>query len=313
MRGERDNKGPEALSMRIVDDYGAVPAFEIIAPEGGARTPFVFNAPHSGAVYTRGLVEGSALDRQALRRSEDTFVDSLFRRVTELGAPLLRANFPRAFVDLNRAPNELDPQMFSGTLDVPVARESPRVAGGLGVIARVVGDRQEIYGAPLPPQEARRRLDTLYHPYHAQLAALIEEMVARFDTCVLVDCHSMPSGAVKASGVTGRADVIIGDRFGTSCAGSLTETVARLLRRENLAAGLNRPYAGGYITEHYGRPPIVHALQLEINRGLYMDETTYTRHDGFVALEDKLMRVCAGAIDAFAGLGSAERWPLAAE
>lgn len=300
--------------MRVVDDYGAVPPFEVIAPSG-ARTPFVFNAPHSGALYPRGLVDGSALDRQTIRRSEDTFVDSLFARVAELGAPLLKANFPRAYVDLNRAPNELDPAMFEGILDVPVAQESPRVAGGLGVIARIVGERQEIYRAPLPAEEARRRLETLYHPYHAQLAALVEETVAAFGTCVLVDCHSMPSGAVKASGVPAgaRADVIIGDRFGTSCAGALTESLARNFRREGLATGLNRPYAGGYITEHYGRPPIVHSVQLEINRALYMDEARYCQTDGFAALEDKLMRICGRVIDAFSALGPGERWPLAAE
>lgn len=300
--------------MRVVDDYDQVPAFEVIAAKG-RRSPFVFNAPHSGATYTRDLIRDTQLSRQSIRRSEDTFVDLLFGSVSELGAPLLKANFPRAYVDLNRAANELDPDMFSGPLEMPVALESPRVAGGLGVIARVVGDRQEIYGRRLPPVEAMRRLEALYHPYHAALSRLIEETVEAFGTCVLVDCHSMPSGAVKALAphTDMRPDVIIGDRFGTSCAGALTDSFARHLRQEGLCAGHNRPYAGGYITEHYGRPPIVHAIQLEINRALYMDEAHYTPHANFDRLRDALGRVAAAVIDDFGNLGAGDRWPLAAE
>jgi len=301
--------------MRVVENYGEeVPPFEVVAASE-PRTPFVFNAPHSGAVYTRAMMRETRLNRQTIRRSEDTFVDRLFEGVAGLGAPLLKANFPRAYVDLNRAANELDPEMFAGPLKVPVALESPRVAGGLGVIARIVGDRQEIYSRRLPPEEALRRLDELYHPYHRTLSNLVAETVERFGLCVLVDCHSMPSGAVRAleTRPQSRPDVIIGDRFGTSCAGALTESVARHLRAEGLMAGQNRPYAGGYITEHYGRPPIVHTLQLEINRALYMDETSYTPHAEFDRLKDRLTRVAAAVIDDFATLGTGERWPLAAE
>ena len=298
--------------MRIVDDYTEVPPFEIV-PATAPRTPFVFSAPHSGDVYTRDLLETTRLDRQTIRRSEDTFVDRLFEQVVALGAPLIKANFPRAYVDLNRAPNELDPDMFSGPLDMPVALESPRVAGGLGVIARIVGDRQEIYPGQLAPSEALRRLEQLYHPYHEALAGLIEETVDRFGTCVLVDCHSMPSGAVKTNASEIRSDVILGDRFGTSCASALADSFARQMRRNGLAPGLNRPYAGGYITEHYGRPPIVHALQIEINRALYMDEASYTLAPSFASLQRTLTTVTAAVIEDFSGFCPADRWPLAAE
>lgn len=298
--------------MRVVDDYTEVPAYEIL-PATAPRTPFVFSAPHSGDVYTRDLLASSQLDRQTIRRSEDTFVDRVFERVVELGAPLLRANFPRAYVDLNRAPNELDPEMFSGPLDMPVALESPRVAGGLGVIARVVGDRQEIYGSRLPPAEAIRRLDRLYHPYHQALTGLIAETVDRFGTCVLVDCHSMPSGAVKAHQPEARCDVILGDRFGTSCASALADSFARHMRRQGLTPGLNRPYAGGYITEHYGRPPIVHAVQIELNRALYMEEASYTLTASFAHLQERVTAVAAAVIEDFSSFCPADRWPLAAE
>lgn len=299
--------------MRIVDAFGDVPPFEVLQADG--KAPFVFNAPHSGTVYPRDFVRRSRLDRQSLRRSEDTFVDEIFTGVTRFGAPLMRANFPRVYVDLNREANELDAQMFDAPVDVPVANDSARVAGGLGVIARIVGERQEIYAGPLPAAEARRRLDVFYHPYHARLSALIEERVRTFGTCVLIDCHSMPSGAVRAvdDGAGGKPDIIIGDRFGTSCSPHLADELSRLLRRQGFVVGRNRPYAGGYITERYGAPPRVHAVQIEINRALYMDEGAYRVGPGFVALQDDILCVAAQLIQWFTELHCAPRWSLAAE
>jgi N-formylglutamate amidohydrolase len=299
--------------MRIVDAYGDVPPFEVLAADGEA--PFVFNAPHSGTHYPRDLVRRSRLDRSALRRSEDTFVDELFLGVTRFGAPLMRANFPRVYVDLNREATEIDTAMFDGAVGVPVAADSARVAGGLGVIARIVGERQEIYAGPLPAAEAQQRLERFYHPYHRRLAALVEEKVQAFGTCVLVDCHSMPSGAVRAAddGAGGRPDIIIGDRFGTSCSPALADELSRLLKRQGFAVGRNRPYAGGHITERYGAPPRVHAVQLEINRGLYMDESTYRMTPAFGALRDDLLCVAAQLIEWFTALHCSSRWPLAAE
>lgn len=300
--------------MRLVDDYSEIPPFEILAP-ARRTSPFVFNAPHSGNAYPRSLIRRSRLDRHTIRRSEDTFVDSLFAGVLELGAPMLKANFPRVYLDLNRAANELDPEMFDAPLCVPVAPDSPRVAGGLGVIARIVGERQEIYGGPLPAAEAEHRLSTLYDPYHRALEDLIESTVDDFGACVLVDCHSMPSGAVRAmgEGAGPKPDVILGDRFGTSCAPELTDALAAALREAGFVVGRNRPYAGGYITEHYGRPPLVHAVQLEINRALYMDEAYYTRAKAFGRIQDQMTAVCETVMDAFRRGDEATDWPLAAE
>ncbi|MEM8663930.1 MAG: N-formylglutamate amidohydrolase [Pseudomonadota bacterium] len=300
--------------MRLVDDYSKVPAFQTIAPSL-QRVPFVFNAPHSGTAYRRDLLKQARLDRQTIRRSEDTFVDELFAGVHELGAPLLRANFPRVYVDVNRAEDELDPDMFDGPVELPVAGDSPRVAGGLGVIAKIVGERQEIYPALLPATEAAFRIKSFYRPYHRRLADLVETTIDAFGTCVLVDCHSMPSGAVRAlgAGAGARPDIILGDRFGTSCTPDLTEGFAFHLRDAGFVVGRNRPYAGGFITEHYGRPPVVHTLQLEINRALYMDEASYTKRRGFNRLQDGMTSICEAVMSAFAAQHLEGRWPLAAE
>ncbi|MEM9222510.1 MAG: N-formylglutamate amidohydrolase [Pseudomonadota bacterium] len=300
--------------MRLVDDYEKVPPFEVLAPSH-QRAPFVFNAPHSGTVYRRDILRRSRLDRQTIRRSEDTFVDGLFAGVVELGAPLLKANFPRVYVDLNRAEDELDPEMFDGPIGRPVAADSARVAGGLGVIAKIVGERQDIYHSRLPAGEAGFRIDNFYRPYHAALADLVDATLDRFGACVLIDCHSMPSGAVRviSSASGSRPDVIIGDRFGTSCSPALTDALASRLRDEGFVVGRNRPYAGGHITEHYGRPPAVHAVQLEINRALYMDETAYARKRSFSRLQNRLTAICQGAIEDFNNIQWDGEWPLAAE
>ncbi|MBJ3776894.1 N-formylglutamate amidohydrolase [Acuticoccus mangrovi] len=300
--------------MRIVDDFSEGPAFEILEPTAPA-VPFVFNAPHSGTTYPRDLLQRTKLDRLTLRRSEDTFVDELFDGVVRKGAPLMRAHFPRVYLDLNREDNELDPAMFSGPLKAPVNADSARVAGGLGVIARIVGERQDIYASLLPPAEAERRLDTYYRPYHRALASRIDATVNAFGTCVLVDCHSMPSGAVKFldEKATARPDIILGDRFGTSCSPLLTDELSRLLRRRGFVVGRNRPYAGGFITEKYGTPPRVHAIQMEINRALYMNEATFARSDGFIDLQEALDEVCAELIQWFAAVHLDTGWSMAAE
>ena len=301
--------------MRIVDSDAEVPAFDVLEPQGERHVPFVFNAPHSGTHYPRDLIRLTQLDRRTLRRSEDTFVDELFAGVTGLGARLMRANFPRVYVDLNRQADELDPKMFDAPLTVPANPESPRVAGGLGVIAKIVGERQAIYGGLLPPSEATERLLRYYVPYHERLDTLVDEACRTFGTAVLVDCHSMPSGAVRnAEEKCGdRPDVILGDRFGTSCSSAFSEEFARLLRGRGYVVGRNRPYAGGYITERHGRPPQVHAIQLEVNRALYMDEANFRRSPTFDGLRSDLVAVCADLIDWFGSTHLDASWPIAAE
>ena len=232
-------------------------------------TPIVLNSPHSGRDYPADFLAASRLDALALRRSEDAFVDELFSPGVALGAPLLRALFPRAYIDVNREPYELDPQMYSDSLPPFANTRSLRVAGGLGTVPRVVGDAQPIYRGPLASAEALARVERLYRPYHAELTGLIDDAAAAFGVAILVDCHSMPSSAVES----GQADFVVGDRFGASAAPWVSDAVVGALQALGYVVRRNKPYAGGFITEHYGAPAYQrHAVQIEINRALYLDE-----------------------------------------
>jgi N-formylglutamate amidohydrolase len=259
------------------------PPFEILEP-AAARGPLVFNSPHSGSVYPREFLGASRLDVGTLRRSEDSFVDELVLGVVARGHPLMRAHFPRCYVDVNREPYELDPRMFDGRLPSFANTRSMRVAGGLGTVARVVGDAQEIYGARIPVDDAIRRIEWLYKPYHRALRRLFTRVHRDFGAAVLIDCHSMPSTA-GAKDERPRADIVLGDRYGTSCVGLVAETIEALLRAQGYVVSRNKPYAGGFITEHYGNPAVgLHAIQLEVNRALYMDERRYERSAAFANL-----------------------------
>ena len=253
-----------------------------------ARTlPLVFSSPHSGRDYPPEFVAASRLDPLALRRSEDSFVDEIFAAAPLLGAPLLAARFPRAYLDVNREPWELDPAMFREALPGFVNAASPRVRMGLGTIARIVASGEEIYAKRLSFAEAARRVEALYHPYHRALARLVEETEEAFGGCLLVDCHSMPSscGGRAGSGV----DIVLGDCHGAACSKEIVERARRFLERRGFAVALNAPYAGGFTTEHYGRPrQSRHALQVEINRSLYMDEHNYKRQSGLARLADEM-------------------------
>ncbi|MTI00119.1 N-formylglutamate amidohydrolase [Roseibium sp. RKSG952] len=250
--------------------------------------PFVFNSPHSGRQYTDAFLEASRLDEVSIRRSEDAYVDDLFRSVVEIGAPLLCAHFPRAYLDVNREPYELDPKMFDGRLPSYANIRSIRVAGGLGTVARVVGENQEIYKHRLPVAEALNRVEDIYKPYHSALRRLLAQTHVTFGHAVLIDCHSMPS-SVKCQSSNTRPDFVLGDRYGTSCSEDLTNFAAGLLQDLGYRVSRNKPYAGGFITEHYGRPARgLHALQIEINRGLYMNEATQRPHSGFLELSKNL-------------------------
>jgi N-formylglutamate amidohydrolase len=255
------------------------PPFDVLDP-AVLISPLVFSSPHSGAVYPKSFLTAARLDATTLRRSEDAYVDQLFAGVVKHGAPLIRARFPRAYLDLNREPYELDPRMFEGRLPVFANTRSVRVAGGLGTIARIVGDSQEIYGERLRVEEALARIDKLYKPYHRTLRLLLERAQQQFGLAVLIDCHSMPSiSSVPLPDTVAdrkiKADFVLGDRYGTSCETALVDTVEYELRRLGYRVLRNKPYAGGFITEHYGDPTNhFHALQIEINRSLYMDERT---------------------------------------
>ena len=266
------------------------PPFVVVEPTTQTM-PFVFNAPHSGDVYPASFLAASALDPAALRRSEDAYVDRLFAGIVPLGAPLMRACFPRAYLDANREPYELDPRMFEGRLPAFVNTRSMRVAGGLGTIPRIVADGHDIYRGRIRIEDGLRRIETLYKPYHRALRALLSRTVDLFGHAVLIDCHSMPSTSLGRDEGT-KADIVLGDRYGTSCAGALTEAVELAFRARGYATTRNRPYAGGFITEHYGSPGVGrHALQIEVNRAIYMDERTLTASPAFTTVADDVATI----------------------
>jgi N-formylglutamate amidohydrolase len=265
----------EAKKNRVsILDHEFDPPFEIIEPSE-LTSPVVLNSPHSGRVYPSRFLASSRLDPMTLRRSEDAFVDGLFRGCVRFGMPMMHAHFPRAFLDLNREPYELDPRMFDGRLPAFANTRSLRVAGGLGTIPRVVGEAHEIYARRLPVDEVSHRIEKLYKPYHRSLRRLLARAVDGFGVSVLIDCHSMPSSAYHnvAKDERTKSDFVLGDRYGTSCAQNLVDVAEYELRRLGYSVQRNKPYAGGFITESYGNPSAgCHALQIEVNRALYMDE-----------------------------------------
>ncbi|UVK40653.1 N-formylglutamate amidohydrolase [Mesorhizobium sp. AR10] len=274
------------------EDFSVVPPFEI---RSGAeqRVPFLFNSPHSGRYYPDRFLAMARLDRNAIRRSEDCYVDELFGGAVPLGAPMLAANFPRAYLDVNREPWELDPRMFAEPVPSFCNIRSARVAGGLGTVPKLVGEGLDIYSGRLPLAEAIARIEAVYKPYHETLKRLLTRTHARFGYAVLIDCHSMPA-SIRVGDNGLRPDFIVGDRFGISASAALTETAIGLLAGMGYTVAHNKPYAGGFITEHYGRPARhLHALQIEVNRGLYMNERTFQKSAGFDALADDLARFSA--------------------
>ncbi|MDO9411338.1 MAG: N-formylglutamate amidohydrolase [Pseudolabrys sp.] len=264
------------------------PPFEILEPVT-LRGPALFNSPHSGSTYPLEFLSLSRLEIGTLRRSEDSFVDELMAGVVDEGYPLMRAHFPRCFVDVNREPYELDPRMFDGRLPSFANTRSMRVAGGLGTVARVVGDAQEIYDCRIPIDDALARIETLYKPYHRALRKLFTKLHRDFGAAMLIDCHSMPSSAGHKD-ERPRPEFVLGDRYGTSCVGVVSEVAEQTLRGMGYTVSRNKPYAGGFITEHYGNPAAgLHAIQLEINRALYMDERRYLKVSGFDRLAADLV------------------------
>jgi N-formylglutamate amidohydrolase len=286
------------------------PAFEIVEPAQW-RAPIIFNSPHSGSVYPHAFLNASRIDLDALRRSEDSFMDELIADLGGRGFPVVRVHFPRSYVDVNREPYELDPRMFVGRLPSFANTRSMRVAGGLGTIPRVVGDGQEIYRERLSIDDALGRIEALYKPYHRALRRLINKAHQTFGSVLVVDCHSMPSAGVSRDEPS-RPDIVIGDRYGTSCAALVPDVVEETLTGLGYSVGRNKPYAGGFITEHYGNPASgLHTVQIELNRAIYMDERLRQRGprfgqvaQHFAILADALAEIPIGR------LGS---YPVAAE
>jgi N-formylglutamate amidohydrolase len=255
-------------------------------------TPLVFASPHSGRDYPIEFIAAARLDRLRLRRSEDSFVDELFSAAPLYGAPLLTATFPRAFCDPNREPWELDPAMFEEELPAWVNTGSPRVGAGLGTIARVVASGEAIYRGKLRFAEAAERVQYFWQPFHDALSGLIESTRRRFGVCLLIDCHSMPATSMAPKAA---ADFVLGDAHGTACAPRAIRMVEEGLIGLGYTVRRNDPYAGGYITRHYGRPREgVHALQVEISRTLYMDETRIERLECFERVQTGITALIAG-------------------
>jgi N-formylglutamate amidohydrolase len=280
--------GPAALTQAQQTE-----PFRLIMPER-PFAPVIFTSAHSGRAYSPDLMTGVRLRPLDLRRSEDSFVDELFSAAPANGATLLAANFPRAFCDANREPWELDAGMFHDPLPDWVNTTSARVSAGLGTIAKVVASGEPIYGIKLPFAEAERRICTYWRPFHNALARLISDIKDRFGYCLLIDCHSMPSnGQGRRSGAR-PIDFVLGDLYGSACASRVTRAAETFLSNRGYAVRRNDPYAGGFITRHYGRPADdVHALQVEIARGLYMDEARIERLPGFAAIQKQISDLVA--------------------
>ena len=286
------------------------PYFEVLAPARW-HVPAVFNSPHSGSFMPQEFLTQTQLKRSELRLSEDYLIDELFGGCVDHGAPLLRALASRAWLDLNREPFELDARMFHESLPGYMNVESPRVAAGFGTIPRLVGDGLEIYRNRLPLAEAHHRVETFYKPYHRLLSALLNECHGNRGFVLLIDCHSMPEA--DSTGRNNQPDVVLGDRFGAACAGDITAAVEDYFTSRGLKVARNKPYAGGFITETHGTPHHDrHALQIELNRGLYMDERLRCRNAGFASLKetlDELTELLSGVIEAI----TAQPWQHAAE
>jgi len=267
----------------------------------------VFASPHSGAHYPDSLKNMTILDDLALRSSEDAFVDQLFDCVPEFGVPFLCARLPRAWVDLNRSPDELDPALIHGARR---QTQNPRVASGLGVIPRVVSNGRAIYRGKIQMAEAQERLRSAWHPYHDTLQRLLRDAFDRFGQAVLVDCHSMPHEAVETFGGKGKKpDVVLGDRFGASAAPEVVDRIEAAFSSAGLRVARNSPFAGAYITQAYGRPSrCQHAVQVEIDRAIYMDETAIRPNGNFDALRQVLREVVRDV-----SLIGREQMPCAAE
>ena len=277
-------------------------------------TPVVVASPHSGSLYPAKFLAQAAVPLAALRRAEDAFVDELFSAAPGLGLPLLAARFPRSYVDANREPYELDPGMFEGPLPRPLNNRTTRVAAGLGMIPRVAASGEAIYHGRMPSEEIEHRLETCWRPYHVALSMAVEQTYSLFGGALLIDAHSMPS---SASGIglrerELRVDIVLGDNHGEACAPHLMDCVDRFLSGRGLRVLRNQPYAGGFTTQRYGRPTLGrHALQIEINRALYMDEARHAK----LATFGVMARTMTGLMEEIArhALDTLVPRPLAAE
>lgn len=281
-------------------------AYDLTMPHRRA-TGAVFASPHSGRDYTPAFLRAAALSGRAIRSSEDAWVDALWADAPAHGAPLLAARMPRAFLDLNRAADELDPALVDGVRRVS---HNPRIASGLGVIPRVVAGGRPIYHGKMTMGDAHRRVRDWWRPYHATLQRLLDESREAFGAALLIDCHSMPREAIEGGGRGGRPQVVLGDRFGAAASADRVEALETFFAEAGFRTARNAPFAGAYIAQAYGKPSRgQHAIQVEIDRSLYMDEAAVEPHSGFGELRERLGGVAARVCDMEGGAAPA----LAAE
>lgn len=283
-------------------------AYHLIYPQKRS-TSVVFASPHSGRDYPDWFLDSIVLDRHTVRSSEDAYVDRLLASAPNTGAPLLQAGAPRAFVDMNRSADELDPALIEG---VRHSGHNPRVASGLGVIPRVVANGRAIYAGKMPLSEARQRIETYWRPYHTALAGQMDQSHAMFGQAILVDFHSMPHEAMDSAVRAGakRPEVVLGDRFGASAGSAVVDAIEEAFRAAGLVVVRNTPFAGAYVTQHYGRPSRGrHAVQVEIDRALYLDEASVTPRADFAAFQALL----SGVVAQIADIGRPAAQSLAAE
>jgi N-formylglutamate amidohydrolase len=272
------------------------------------NTPVIFSSPHSGRDYAQAFLAQSLLDARMIRTSEDAYVDQLFGQAPRFGAPLIAARLPRAFLDLNRAPDELDPALIDGIARAP---HNPRVSSGLGVIPRVVANGRAIYRGKLTRAEAESRIARVWHPYHNALRRLIDESHVRFGQAILIDCHSMPHEAIEAHARPGfaRPDVVLGDRFGAAAGREVMDRVEAAFASAGLRVARNSPFAGAYIAQAYGRPSRNnHVVQVEVDRALYLDESRIELRPDYPAF----CRLITGVIAEITDIGR-QSLPMAAE
>jgi N-formylglutamate amidohydrolase len=269
--------------------------FDFFPPEA-PPAPVLFASPHSGSHYPQAMQDALCVPLLDVRRTEDAFIDELFAGAPGLGAALMAARYGRSVVDLNRDPHELDAAMFHDGAPRACALPTARVEAGLGCLPRVGARGEKIYARLLSQAEGEERLTHIHDAYHQHLSDTLDALRRENGRALLVDCHSMPSLQPGRRILT---DIVLGDRFGSSADSRLMSRIERSFRAQGFTVARNAPYAGGYTTRRYGRPRRgIHAMQVEINRGLYMDEQRITRASGFAGLKDALQAVMAEIVDA---------------
>lgn len=280
--------------------------YVLARPIADSQSPVLVTSPHSGADYPEDFIAASMLDAHELRQSEDMYVDTLFAEAPKYGATLLAARYPRSFVDLNRGANEIDPDLVDDLLPVHREQSLPRVQAGLGAIPRIVAEDTPIYADKLQLADVEARMTHIYHPFHKVLMTELELLRAPHASALLIDAHSMPSLAARHVAPRNQAaqiDIVLGTCHGRSCSDDVAEFISQHFRRAGYTIALNRPYAGGYITSHYGRPRMgTHAVQIEINRALYMNETSYEKTANFDILKADISTLIAALANAMPAL-----------